>query len=151
MKQTVRTKRPTSSDPKEWAAYVSSIPVNKHDILKIVNELNIRRQGGKRKDFELTVVLCFRSFRSQDKSFAVSERMNALAHLLIEQEHAVRGWTTQLPDGTTFTQENVFAAAAAHPLVAHDDKFRFEPESFLRRVLELAPVVGRASRSKKPD
>lgn len=122
---------------------VNEVVVSFDDLWRVAGESEQLHKSGER-DFEALIFMIAHFFKGEPrKAGAVLLRMQALARLL--EEEGTPGWTLpKQPDGAIPTQEWVFAAAAVQPLVEIDNDARFERESFLSKVLELAESEGNA-------
>lgn len=74
---------------------------------------------------------------------AIDCRLTAMAEL-IEKNALPLGVLPQAEDGSHSVSEYVFGAAALEPLLMRGNDPFFEPQSFLRRVLELSDTDGKA-------
>lgn len=74
---------------------------------------------------------------------AADYRLTAMS-ALIAKNGLPHGVLPQAPDGSHMVGECVFEAAALEPILIRGNEPFFEPESFLRRVLELTEVDGKA-------
>lgn len=117
---------------------INAVRVSREDILQFVRETSAMPKED--RDFEGFAIAAIRLHPGNpDLAGALMFRMQALARLI--GSPAVRGWTyPEAPDGATWASEPVFAAAAVEPLVEDNGKLTFEPQSFGRRVLELAEL-----------
>ena len=87
--------------------------------------------------FEVHVITWARLFpRSAEQGYSAVFRMKALARLL--SEGPLPGWTELSRDGALLTREDIFAAAAAEPVIQQDSEVAFDRESLIRRTFQLA-------------
>jgi hypothetical protein len=114
----------------------NSVKLTSDDLLRVSKETEAlpEEDRGIEAGMYMVAKVCGGDFR---KAAAIFFKMRALSHFL-ESEEGVPGWTLpRLPDGSIPTEEAVFAAAAAQPVIEVDGKIFFERESFMT-VLELA-------------
>jgi len=116
---------------------INNTPVSKDEIIEIVQEIAEREPGDRDAEGHMLVITSLHH-NNPDKGQSIYFRLEALAQFLTQE--GATGWTLELPNGATLTQEPVFAAAAVHPLSERDGELVFERESFLKKVLELADL-----------
>lgn len=116
---------------------VNETPILKDDILSVIQEVG--DSAPEDRDMESHLFAAIRLYSGDpDKVTAIMFRLEALAHLLVDED--APGWTVSLPNGAVLTQEPVFAAAAVQPLIEQDGNVAFDRELFLAKVLELAEL-----------
>lgn len=128
-----------SASDRKFIDRINRVAVTKEEVLEFVRETSelapeLRDYTG----FSLTAIQLHPG--NVDKVGALMFRMEALTRLIASP--AMKGWTyPEALDGATWTSEPVFAATAVEPLIIDQEgQPAFEPESFSRRVLELAEV-----------
>src|SRR6476660_9816097 len=110
-------KKVTTDGARRLMERVNNTPVSQDEIIEVVQEIAGREPGD--RGFEghmLTIVSLHHD--NPDKGQSIYFRLEALARFLTQE--GATGWTLELPNGATLTQEPVFAAAAVHPLTERD-------------------------------
>jgi hypothetical protein len=123
---------------RDLVAEINQTPVLTEDLLNLIQE--VHESPPESRDWEgraITAVVLFAG-TTPHKAKAVMFRVEALARLL--DAEGAPGWTLPLPNGALLTQEAVFAAAAAEPLIEHEGEVAFDRQKFLARVLEMADL-----------
>jgi len=117
----------------------NSVEVTREDLFQVAEEGEGVPEG--ERSLEAGMFLVARLYRGDfRKATAVHFRMQALSNLLMSKA-GLPGWTLpELPDGSTPTEESVFAAAAVQPLIEVGGKLSFEREAFMAKILEFAEL-----------
>jgi hypothetical protein len=139
-----RTKISTKRDV-ALLAQINAVPVTKADLLALVEDAaNHRREDPDADPFWSGMArIVARADGNSERAFALWQRMSALARFV--EVGGARGWTLpKSPDGGIWTKEEVFGAAAVHPMIQRGNEWIFDRDSFLERVLALAKSEGTA-------
>lgn len=75
-------------------------------------------------------------------AMSIHLRMSALARLL--REGGGRGFAQSVEPGKRHVSEEIVRCAAEEPLLDRDGPVSFDPDSFHRRLLSIAPPAGKA-------
>ncbi len=131
--------RPRSTSDRKFLKRINRVSVTKDEVLEFAHETaNLDAEVRDFTGFSITAIRLHPG--DIDKVSALMFRMEALARLVDSPQ--LKGWTyPKAADGATWTSEPVFAATAVEPLILNEERQpAFDPESFCRRVLELAEV-----------
>ena len=135
-KTACKTRRRPGSTDARILAETNRVQVSKADLLEFIKEYHTL--PAEDRDYDGRVITAIRLHSGNpDKAGAIMHRAEALAYLVAEE--GAPGWTLPpQPDGAVFTEDVVFAAAVAEPLVLIGGRVRFNRQRFLERVLTLA-------------
>ena len=123
--------------------FLNGVHVTKKDLIRVIDTANHEHEtmGGHDILGMFTAAKVFK--RNKDKARAIIFRMRALSEMIESDE--LQGWTLgKSDDGKAFADDAVLAAVAVHPLSVVNGRIKFERESFMTRVLELAEPAGNA-------
>lgn len=96
------------------------------------------------RSWEGRMFILAKRFRGQHyRLMAIDYRLTAMAEIIAKNMLPL-GVLPQAADGSHTVSEYVFEAAAVEPILMRKNDPFFEPNSFLRRVLELSDTDGKA-------
>lgn len=134
--------KPITQTELDMIARLNSERFSADDLLEIsdaVHDIPEENRGWEGRMF----LLAKRFPRQHYRAMAADYRLTAMS-ALIAKNGLPHGVLPQAPDGSHMVGECVFEAAALEPILIRGNEPFFEPESFLRRVLELTEVDGKA-------
>ena len=118
-------------------AHLKAVPVLPEELRKIVDDVDLFFSGN--SDVMAYAAAARDLARNDpDKMEALMFRLRAVLRFVAEEE-APR-LDNSIPDGSVLVPEEIFKAAAVHPLSMRDDRPGFDPKTFLARVLDLADL-----------
>ena len=135
-------KKPITQSDLDMIARVNSERFAASDLLALSSEVHDLPE--ELRDWEGRMFLLAKRFPHQPyRALAADKRLEAMSALIAANTLPL-GVLPQAADGSHMVAESVFEAAAVEPLLYRGDKPFFEPESFLKRVLELSETDGKA-------
>ena len=134
--------KPLTQAELDMVARLNSERFSAEDLLEISDAVHDIPED--RRDWEGRMFLLAKRFPGQHyRAMAADYRLTAMS-ALIAKNILPLGVLPQAPDGSHMVGECVFESAALEPLLLRGNEPFFEPESFRRRVLELADTDGKA-------
>ena len=140
--RTLTKKKPITQSDLDMIARINAERFSASDLLELSRE--IHDLPDKLRDWEGRMFLLAKRFPHQPyRALAVDKRLEAMSALIATNTLPL-GVMPQAQDGSHMVAESVFEAAAVEPLLYRGTLPFFEPESFLKRVLQLSETDGEA-------
>jgi hypothetical protein len=124
--------------------------VKLEELLYLLKKMTRLQDGGEKPCFESAAFILSERYRGKKnavgKTFAIMERMNALAKLMRINDERMRGWTMETTEPECLlTNDAVFKATAICPLRKDSEqRMSFDVDEFFEIVLKEADSEGRA-------
>ena len=139
----VRTNSIQSSTPDFGSIEdLNSVLLKEEELFKIIDEYRRARDAGMCSMVTGRIAEKTLASENPEKARAILCRLQALSQMIEDRD--LKHWL--LSEGIcvmpSIANKALVSAAAAHPLSLIDGDIKFEKESFLRRILELAETEG---------
>ncbi len=134
--------KPITQSNLDMIARINSERFAASDLLALSSEIHDLRE--ELRDWEGRMFVLAKRFPHRPyRALAADKRLEAMSALIATNTLPL-GVLPQAADGSHMVAESVFEAAAVEPLLYRGNMPFFEPESFLKRVLELSDADGKA-------
>lgn len=121
---------------------VDRLAIEPEEILYLVQEMTARARRGERPGWSTSIDVLSEKYRGDpERVYCISVRIHCLVDMI--RDGRMAAWVRAAPEADySLTKEPVFRATARCPLIRGETRYRFDPDTFFRIVLEEAKTEG---------